>query len=272
MTTIVKTFEDDIELNLIVDETHQFLLPTKEVALGYGVNSDVIRQHKSNNKDELIESKHFVIGENLSREKISQLDISANNLNKTIFWTKRGLVRLGFFIKSQRAKKFRDWCEDLIIAELNKTYEPKIVKEIPIDEDMMKFYSQYGVFNPNAEFYIEHMGFKALAYADSKYGFIVSTPELARLMGVKSSTLRVLKKYHGDKLVKNKHFVKIGHVTWWTRIGAGWIGLHNRDGSFGQYLLSGELDKKLDMESQYLDMESMALLDRVAELSGKEII
>jgi len=262
MTTIVKTFEDDIELNLIVDETHQFLLPTKEVALGYGVNSSTVRSHKNNNKDEFIENKHF-----------TSVQIMDGGIpRRQTLWTKRGLVRLGFFIKSQRAKKFRDWCEDLIIAELNKTYEPKIVKEIPIDEDMMKFYSQYGVFNPNAEFYIEHMGFKALAYADSKYGFIVSTPELARLMGVKSSTLRVLKKYHGDKLVKNKHFVKIGHVTWWTRIGAGWIGLHNRDGSFGQYLLSGELDKKLDMESQYLDMESMALLDRVAQLSGKEII
>jgi len=262
MTTIVKTFEDDIELNLIVDETHQFLLPTKEVALGYGVNSSTVRSHKNNNKDEFIENKHF-----------TSVQIMDGGIpRRQTLWTKRGLVRLGFFIKSQRAKKFRDWCEDLIISELNKTYETKVLQEIPIDEDMMKFYSQYGVFNPNAEFYIEHMGFKALAYADSKYGFIVSTPELARLMGVKSSTLRVLKKYHGDKLVKNKHFVKIGHVTWWTRIGAGWIGLHNRDGSFGKYLLSGELDKKLDMESQYLDMESMALLDRVAQLSGKEII
>ena len=30
-------------------------------------------------------------------------------------WTKRGIIRLGFFIKSDRARLFRDWAEELII-------------------------------------------------------------------------------------------------------------------------------------------------------------
>ena len=35
-----------------------------------------------------------------------------------VFWTKRGIIRLGFFIKSKQAILFRDWAEDLIINVL----------------------------------------------------------------------------------------------------------------------------------------------------------
>jgi len=43
-------------------------------------------------------------------------------------WTKRGIVRLGFFIKSERAKLFRDWAEDFILrpAELAQLPAPSI--------------------------------------------------------------------------------------------------------------------------------------------------
>lgn len=38
-------------------------------------------------------------------------------------WTKRGIVRLGFFIKSERAKMFRDWAEDLVINKIDEAYQ-----------------------------------------------------------------------------------------------------------------------------------------------------
>ncbi len=38
-----------------------------------------------------------------------------NIKHNATLWTKRGIIRLGFFIKSNRAKQFRDWAEDLII-------------------------------------------------------------------------------------------------------------------------------------------------------------
>ena len=257
MKQIAIKFQDDVQLNFMLDDRHEFLLTTKEVALGYGVNTETIRSTKNRHKDELIEDKHWVV---------AKCNTPGGNQNQT-FWTKRGIIRLGFFIKSERAKKFRDWCEDLIINSSKQTQEP-IKEKLDIDGNIMKFYELYGILNPNAEFYIEHHGFKAKAYVDDNLGFIISTGELARIMGVKESTLRVLKKYHGDRLKEDKHFVKFGHSTWWTREGAGWIALHNRDGSFGRYLLSGDLDKKLDIEAQYLDMESLALLDRVIELSA----
>jgi len=101
MQTIVKKFEDNLELHLIPDDNFEFLLTNQEAALGFGTKTDVIRQHKSSNKDEFIEGKHFVLGTSFNREKISQLNLKSNNIKNQTFWTKRGLVRLGFFIKSQ---------------------------------------------------------------------------------------------------------------------------------------------------------------------------
>lgn len=36
--------------------------------------------------------------------------------HNTTLWTKRGIVRLGFFIRSEQAKLFRNWAEELIIT------------------------------------------------------------------------------------------------------------------------------------------------------------
>ena len=46
---------------------------------------------------------------------------------KTVLWTKRGIVRLGFFIKSERARMFRDWAEDLVINKVEEAQH--IVKQ-----------------------------------------------------------------------------------------------------------------------------------------------
>lgn len=102
--------------NLIVtvepNKDHEFLMTTTEVAKGFGINAGTLRCHKHEHKDELIEGKHFItcVGKtNAGCEPGTYMP-----LKKTL-WTKRGIVRLGFFIKSERAKLFRDWAEDLII-------------------------------------------------------------------------------------------------------------------------------------------------------------
>jgi len=87
---------------------HEFLLPTKEVALGYDVSPYTIRQHKKEHHDELIEGKHYL-------SNVSIPHAAKKGASRSTMWTKRGIVRLGFFIKSERAKLFRDWAEDLII-------------------------------------------------------------------------------------------------------------------------------------------------------------
>ena len=98
---------EGVTVNVLPNEVHEFLMTGKEVAHGYGVTDYNIRQHKLQRPDELIEGKHFVIAVSITN--------GGNIPHNAVLWTKRGIVRLGFFIKSERAKLFRDWAEELII-------------------------------------------------------------------------------------------------------------------------------------------------------------
>ncbi|MDB9911049.1 hypothetical protein N8Z33_00980 [Flavobacteriaceae bacterium] len=99
---------DNISVAVFPNHEHEFLLPTKEVALGYDASPYSIRMAKKRHKDELIEGKHFI-------SSVTICHGAKGGASKGTMWTKRGIVRLGFFIKSKRAKLFRDWAEDLII-------------------------------------------------------------------------------------------------------------------------------------------------------------
>lgn len=94
-------------LKIIENVQHDFLISNKEVALGYGIAISTLRGQKSNHKDELIENKHFIISKNDKKQKV-------------IYWTKKGIIRLGFFIKSKEAREFRDWAEDYIVNPNSK--------------------------------------------------------------------------------------------------------------------------------------------------------
>lgn len=101
----------ELAVNVIPNQNYDYVMTTKEVAHGYGVSPQNIREHQRVN-DDFVEGKHFVKG-------ISFSDTLGKNAQPhQIFWTKRGIVRLGFFIKSEQAKLFRDWAEDLIINVL----------------------------------------------------------------------------------------------------------------------------------------------------------
>lgn len=109
--SIVKRFED-VELEIILDNSHEFLATSGQVALGYGVTRKTINYHKNAHPDEFIEGKHWVSSGTGRASSDSDL------------WTKRGMARLGFFIKSERAKNFRDWVEDLIIDGIERKISP----------------------------------------------------------------------------------------------------------------------------------------------------
>jgi len=114
---------ENIELDIFENRDFEFLISNSDVAKGYGVSEDNIRMQKSNHKDELIENKHFIT----VTQKNAQLFgiVLPPKVRSKTFWTKRGVVRLGFFIKSERAKKFRDWAEDLILGNSELVSEPK---------------------------------------------------------------------------------------------------------------------------------------------------
>lgn len=69
------------------DVEHEWLLSTKDVAEGYGLNTNALSMTKSRNADEFIEGKHLVY--TLTERE------SVRGASKTVMWTKRGVVRLG---------------------------------------------------------------------------------------------------------------------------------------------------------------------------------
>ncbi|MDY0200990.1 MAG: hypothetical protein RBR40_08380 [Tenuifilaceae bacterium] len=107
------TVTEGLTVTILPSSDHEFLMPTKEVAKGYGASEYSIRMAKKRNHSELIEGKHFI-----SNVTISHAASPGSSIGT--LWTKRGIVRLGFFIKSQRARLFRDWAEDLIINRINQ--------------------------------------------------------------------------------------------------------------------------------------------------------
>jgi hypothetical protein len=116
---MLMTFENE-NIEVVKNTQFEFLLSNYEVAKGYGVEERVIRDHKSNHKDELIENKHFVV---VSQKNAKSFGITLSPKVRTkTYWTKMGVIRLGFFIKSERAKKFRDWAEDLILQKVENDF------------------------------------------------------------------------------------------------------------------------------------------------------
>ena len=101
-----------IEVTVITSPEHEFLMDTYQVAYGYGISASCLRSHFANHSDEFTEGKHYVSGVHI-------LDSGKKTPHNKTFWTKRGIVRLGFFVKSERAKLFRDWAEELVINAPN---------------------------------------------------------------------------------------------------------------------------------------------------------
>lgn len=110
---------DGLTVTILPSPDHEFLIPTNQVAKGYGVSEYNIRVHKLNHATELIEGKHFLTAVSISNGEIQNALKASKLPHNAVLWTKRGVVRLGFFIKSKQAIMFRDWAEDLIIEKLN---------------------------------------------------------------------------------------------------------------------------------------------------------
>ena len=101
----------ELAVKVLPNVEHEYLMTTKEVAYGYGTSKYAVYKALERHNDEMIEGKHFIKGVDILSTPFKNSSIQANSF----LFTKRGIVRLGFFIKSERAKLFRDWAEELII-------------------------------------------------------------------------------------------------------------------------------------------------------------
>lgn len=140
------TVADGLTVNILPNEQFEFLMTTKEVAHGYGTSDYVVRKTMLRHSDEFIEGKHYVLGKDLYQKGGTKCPTLENAVTKChtlfnaqpnqVFWTKRGVVRFGFYITSKQGKLFRDWAEDLIIAfdqqkDLFGTVIAKQIIELP---------------------------------------------------------------------------------------------------------------------------------------------
>lgn len=112
---IVQVRFEDVDLSVRPSAEHEWLLTTAEVAAGLGVSEDSVYQMKSRRSAELVDGRHFVTVADPDTDGQSSLTIRQGGPARTL-WTKRGVIRLGFWARSARARRFRDWAEDLIIA------------------------------------------------------------------------------------------------------------------------------------------------------------
>lgn len=125
--------------NLSVDVTasaeYEFVMTTADVAKGYGISPSTLRSCKHEHQDELVEGKHYFTSVGISDAGYKSTRYTGNNGMrppvKRVFWTKRGIVRMGFFIKSERARMFRDWAEDLVLAVTTRVEQAQQLKLFP---------------------------------------------------------------------------------------------------------------------------------------------
>lgn len=113
---------EGLTVTVIPNTNHEFLMSTDDVANGYGTSDYAVRKAKIRHENELIEGKHFVTAGT----------ICPSDPHNKIYWTKRGVVRLGFFIKSKISQQFRDWAEELVIEKLqNPIYVDYSQRQLP---------------------------------------------------------------------------------------------------------------------------------------------
>lgn len=110
--------DKNVSISLMPDKRHEYLMSTNEVALGYGVKPETIRSHKNNHKAEILENVHFTSVENFN----------AGRKTCSIYYTKLGVIKMGFFVKSNRAVAFREWASKVILQEMDQTQSTSKIK------------------------------------------------------------------------------------------------------------------------------------------------
>lgn len=114
---------DGLAVAIIPDPNHEFLMSSKDVAFGYGVSEGNVRNQLYRNKEEFSEGKHFGTA-------VCFPNSDLKSVHNKVFWTKHGIVRLGFFIKSERARMFRDWAEDLVLQKMEQKRLPEMASSL----------------------------------------------------------------------------------------------------------------------------------------------
>ena len=88
---------------------HDFLIPSKDVAEGYGVSTVTLRTTMSRYPDDFVEGVHYV-------RAVSVATPLKNVQPHAVLWIKRGVIQIGFHIQGKKALQFRHWAESVILG------------------------------------------------------------------------------------------------------------------------------------------------------------
>ena len=114
--TISVEISDELVVEVQPNVEHEWLLSSKDVAEGYGLSESGLRNTKTRYSDELLEGTHWVLSQNGTKL----------GGRPSTYWTKEGVVMLGFFIKTPTAKEFRRWASNFIVEKSKESKAPSI--------------------------------------------------------------------------------------------------------------------------------------------------
>ncbi len=105
MSDDIRSF-DDKKLVITKVSEHEFYMTLDQVANALEVNENTIMMQLNRNASEYQENVHW--------GTITYRDSMGRSRDKRILY-KRGVIRISMFIRSEVAKRFRQWVEDLVI-------------------------------------------------------------------------------------------------------------------------------------------------------------
>ncbi|WP_459882165.1 phage antirepressor KilAC domain-containing protein [Campylobacter concisus] len=124
MRTIVTFNNLDLE---VLEYKDTWSLSDRQVAEGFGVTQEAVRKQRTQGATEYIEGVHFYYKDMYNDGKGGVYDTppdksgGVSNSQKMVFWTKKGVITLGFKLtETLQTIAFRDWASDFILNSNNR--------------------------------------------------------------------------------------------------------------------------------------------------------
>ena len=100
-------------------------LSDRQVAEGFGVTQEAVRKQRTQGATEYIEGVHFYYQDVIQNKDRAMTPVTnragVSNAQKMVFWTKKGVVTLGFKLtETPQTIAFRDWASDFILSPNNR--------------------------------------------------------------------------------------------------------------------------------------------------------
>ena len=124
MKAIVTFNNLDLE---VLEYKDTWSLSDRQVAEGFGVTQEAIRKQRTQGATEYIEGVHYYYKDMHHDGKGGVYDTppdksgGGSNAQKMVFWTKKGVITLGFKLtETPQTIAFRDWASDFILNSNNR--------------------------------------------------------------------------------------------------------------------------------------------------------